>query len=148
MFGWIQAHETVFLWIAGASLVVFVSALAVVPWVVVRIPSDYFSGRRRPKASKMRHHQPVAWLSLLVMKNLIGGLLVLSGIVLLALPGQGVLTILLGIAFMNFPGKFRLERWIVSRGSTLRFINHLRRKQGRPELVLGGEYNPAEADSV
>ena len=139
MLGWIQKHETVSLWIAGASLVSFVATLAIVPWLVIRIPADYFAGQRRPETYKIRHHPIVAWLLLLIVKNFIGGVFVLSGIVMLVLPGQGVLTIMLGIALMNFPGKFQLERWIVSRGSTLRFINYLRRKHGRPALVLEGE---------
>lgn len=136
MVGWILAHEMLFFGIAGVSLVVFAGALAAVPWVVVRIPEDYFSGQRRPRMSKMHRDRPVAWLLLQIGKNLAGVAFVLSGIIMLVLPGQGILTILLGIALMNFPGKFRLERWLVTRGSTLRFINHLRRSRGRPELVL------------
>jgi hypothetical protein len=55
---------------------------------------------------------------------------------MLVLPGQGLLTIILGITLMNFPGKYRLERWLVSRGSTLKLINYLRRRRGKPALVL------------
>ncbi|MBN2034224.1 MAG: hypothetical protein JW836_13190 [Deltaproteobacteria bacterium] len=148
MLGWIQTHEAASLWIAGASLVTFVAVLAIVPWVVVRIPADYFAGRRRPEKKKLRHHSPVTRLLLLIVKNLIGGVFVLAGIVMLVLPGQGVLTIMLGIALMNFPGKFQLERWIVSRGPTLYFINRLRRRRGRPALVLEGEPKPAGTESV
>ncbi|MBN2031682.1 MAG: hypothetical protein JW836_00275 [Deltaproteobacteria bacterium] len=148
MLGWIQSHETVFLLIAGASLLTFAAALAIVPWVVVRIPADYFADQRRPETFKIRRHPPVAWLLLVIVKNFFGGVFVVSGIIMLVLPGQGVLTILLGIALINFPGKFRLERWIVSRGPTLRFINHLRRKRGRPFLVLEGTTKPAGDDLV
>jgi len=137
MIAWIQMHEAVFLWIAGASLVAFVGAVVIVPWAVIRIPEDYFATDKRPRTYRKRHH-PVIWLLLLIVKNIIGGVFVLSGIVMLVLPGQGILTIILGTALMNFPGKFHLERWIVSRGSTLQFINHLRRKRGRPALVLEG----------
>ncbi|MBN2570110.1 MAG: hypothetical protein JXB42_11830 [Deltaproteobacteria bacterium] len=145
---WIQTHEMLFFGIAGISLVVFAGALAAVPWVVVRIPEDYFSGRRRPRMSTMHRDRPVAWLLLQIGKNLAGVVFVLSGIIMLALPGQGILTILLGIALMNFPGKFRFERWLVTRGSTLRFINHLRRARGRPELILGDDPRPGETDSA
>jgi len=139
MFEWIQAHEAVFLWIAGASLVMFGAALAIVPWLVIRIPEDYFAGRRRPETYKIRHHPLIAWLPLMMVKNLLGGVFVLLGIAMLVLPGQGVLTIMFGIALMNFPGKFQLERWFICRAYTLRFINHLRRKHGRPALILEGE---------
>jgi len=148
MLGWIQTHEAASLWIAGASLVTFVATLAIVPWVVVRIPTDYFAGRRRPEKYKISRHPPVARLLLLIVKNVIGGVFVLAGLVMLVLPGQGVLTIILGIALMNFPGKFQLERWIVSRGPTLWFINRLRRRRGRPALVLEGEPKPAGTESA
>jgi len=146
--GWIQTHEVLFFGIAGVSLVVFAGALAVVPWVVVRIPEDYFSGRRRPRISTMHRDRPAIWLLLQIGKNLAGVVFVLSGIIMLALPGQGILTILLGIALMNFPGKFRFERWLVTRGSTLRFINHLRRTRGRPDLVFGDESPSTETGSM
>ena len=148
MLGWIQNHEMLFFGIAGVSLVVFAGALAAVPWVVVRIPEDYFSGRRRPGLSTIHRERPALWLLLQIVKNLFGVVFILSGIIMLVLPGQGILTILLGIALMNFPGKFRLERWLVTRGSTLRFINHLRRSRGRPELILDEENPPAGTDSA
>ncbi len=64
--------------------------------------------------------------------------LILLGIVLLVLPGQGVLTILLGIAVAEFPGKYRLERWVLSRRPVLRAVNGLRRGRRRAPLVFGG----------
>ncbi len=137
----IQTYETAFLWLAGISLVTFVVALALVPWLVVRIPADYFAARKRSGTYKIRQRSPVVWLLLIIVKNLLGGAFVLVGILLLVLPGQGVLMIMLGLALMNFPGKFQLERWLVSRGATLRLINHLRRKRGRPVLVLEAERN-------
>ena len=33
----------------------------------------------------------------------------------IVLPGRGLLSIVVGIVLLNFPGKFRLERWLVSR---------------------------------
>ncbi|MFH1501656.1 MAG: PGPGW domain-containing protein [Candidatus Eisenbacteria bacterium] len=135
MFAWIQVHGAASWWMAGASVVTFVAALAIAPWVVVRIPADYFAGRRRPETYRARQ-RPVVWAVVLLVKNAIGAVFVLAGMVMLVLPGQGVLTIMLGLALMNFPGKFRLERWIVSRGPTLRLINRLRSSRGRPDLVL------------
>lgn len=138
MLGWIQTHEAMSCWIASVSVVTFIAALVVVPWLAVRIPADYFAHRRRPEKDRARQHSSVARGLFLIAKNLLGCVFILVGIVMLVLPGQGVLTILLGIALMDFPGKFRLERWIVSRGPVLRFINWLRRRRGRVPLVLEG----------
>jgi hypothetical protein len=50
------------------------------------------------------------------------------------LPGQGILTILIGVSLMEFPGKYRLERGIIHFGPVLKGINTLRRRYGRPPL--------------
>ncbi len=61
-------------------------------------------------------------------------MLVLAGIAMLVLPGQGVLTIVVGLVLMNFPGKYRLERWMATRRPIWKSLNWLRRKARRPEL--------------
>jgi len=52
------------------------------------------------------------------------------------IPGQGVLTILLGIMLLDLPGKRRLEQKILSKPRVLEKINRLRQKFSRPPLVL------------
>ena len=51
-------------------------------------------------------------------------------------PGQGLLTILLGIMIMDFPGKDRLEQKLLSRPSIVNAINRLRGRFNKPPLVL------------
>ena len=55
---------------------------------------------------------------------------------MLVLPGQGLLTILIGLAVMQFPGKFELERWLVTRKGVLEGINWLRQRSGRLPLEV------------
>ena len=136
----IRTHEAVSFWLAAFSLVIFLLGLVLLPWLVVRIPEDYFAGLRRSQQYRTGPDSLLAWL-LLLIKNLVGGVLVLLGIAMLVLPGQGLLAIMLGIMLMNFPGKYRLERWLVSRGSTLKLINYLRRRRGKPALVLDARSN-------
>jgi len=71
---------------------------------------------------------------LLISKNLLGCVIVLLGIAMLVLPGQGILTIVIGLVLINFPGKYRLERWIITRGPVLRAINLIRQRSGRQPL--------------
>ena len=113
----------------------FIAALLFIPWVVVRIPADYFHARRRHREPWNDLPQPLR-LGLIVLKNLLGVVLMLLGIAMLVLPGQGVMTMLVGLVLIDFPGKFRLERWLVTRGPILRSINWLRRRRGKPELEL------------
>ena len=117
------------LWATGLSLVAVLGTLAGVPWVVTRLPHDYFS--REARATwRETDGEPVFALVLGLAKNLLGAVLVLMGLVMLVTPGQGLLTLLAGLLLMNFPGKYRLERWLVQRPGVLRALNWLRRRQG------------------
>ena len=73
---------------------------------------------------------------LLATKNILGVALVAAELVLLFLPGQGLITILFGLMIMNYPGKFLLERWLVKRPGVLQTINWIRKKYDRDPLVV------------
>jgi hypothetical protein len=51
-------------------------------------------------------------------------------------PGRGFLTLPAGLLLMNFPGKCRLERWLVQRPGMLRSLNWLRTRRGKPPFRL------------
>jgi len=51
-------------------------------------------------------------------------------------PGPGVVTILIGLSLMSFPGKRKLEMRILRAGPVLSGINWMRAKAGRPELRM------------
>jgi hypothetical protein len=72
-----------------------------------------------------------------VLKNLLGLVLVLAGIAMMLLPGQGLLTVFVGLLLLEFPGKHRLERRLIGWGPIYRAINRLRRRAGRPPLERG-----------
>jgi hypothetical protein len=111
-------------------------------WIVVRMPADYFVGRHPPPLFDGRH--PVVRLAARGVKNLIGLALLVAGVLMLFTPGQGVLTILLGLMFLDLPGKRGLERRLVRRPAVLAAINALRRRYGRPGLVF--DDRPAQHD--
>lgn len=71
-----------------------------------------------------------------LFSNLLGAVFVIMGLLMLVLPGQGILTILIGLVLMNFPGKDRLIRYAVSRPRLLSSINSVRRRSGRKPLIL------------
>ncbi len=119
-----------------ASIITFVATLIVVPMLVVRIPSDYFSHRERSKTSSYSDQHPVVQGILLIGKNVFGYVFIMVGIVMLFIPGQGILTIVVGLTLLNFPGKYRLGRWLVTRRPVLRSINWLRQRSKRNPLIL------------
>jgi len=135
MMQWIQGNEAVLWWLAASSAFTFVASLAVVPWLVVRIPRDYFapdSAHRMPWAD--RH--PVVRLVFVIGKNVFGLLFVAAGLLMLVLPGQGILTIVVGIVLLDFPGKQRILRRVVMQPPVLESINWLRRRSGRGPLIV------------
>ncbi len=116
------------------SIVSFVASVIAIPWILIRLPYDYFC-ERHPR-TWLKDHHPVLRLIALVLKNLVGGILLLGGIALLVLPGQGLLTMLIGVSLMDFPGKRTIERKLVSRPLILEAINRIRQRFDRPPLLL------------
>ena len=125
----------IFIGLAWGSLVLFIVSLAVIPWLVTKIPADYFHEERRRRDALSERSLPLQLL--LGFKNLCGFLLLLLGLVMLVLPGQGILTIVIGLFLMNFPGKYELERSLVSRPKVLDSLNWIRAKAQKPPLVVG-----------
>lgn len=132
---WVREYQSVIEWLGGMSLVMFVVTLVVFPLVVIYLPKDYFVRDRRDPAHQTRQH-PAAWLALTILKNICGGALILAGLAMLVLPGQGLLTMLIGVTLVNFPGKYALERRIVSRPSVAKTLNRIRETAGRQHLEL------------
>ena len=116
-------------------MITFLATLIAIPWLVIRIPADYFSYAKRRRQTKHSNH-PLVQLALVILKNVLGTVFIMTGILMLVLPGQGVLTIVIGITCLDFPGKYQLERKLVSFRPVLRSINWLRQKAKRDTLKL------------
>ena len=128
-------HDALIWWLASLSLVTLVAVVIMIPIVVVRLPCDYFAGNKRVPAPWSGRH-PVVRVALLTGKTLSGIIFLLAGTAMLFLPGQGILTILVGLTLLNFPGKFRLERKIVGLRPVRSSINWMRRRTGHEPLRL------------
>ena len=125
--------QQLLLWASAMSLLMAVATLIAIPWVVTRLPSDYFSRPMRV-IWRLSPDAPVLALVVGTLKNLLGLVLVILGLIMLVTPGQGLLTLLVGLLLMNFPGKYQLERWLVMRPGLLRGMNWLRRRAGKAEF--------------
>jgi hypothetical protein len=126
---------------AGLFLVTFTVSLAVTAWVVVKLPATYFRDDHHPAAFTWADRHPALRWTLRVAKNLLGLFLVILGIVLSlpGMPGQGILTILIGLMLLDFPGRRRLEQKLVRRPSIRNGIDRLRLRFGQKPLVLDDE---------
>jgi hypothetical protein len=116
------------------SGVLFIGTLIAIPILIVRLPNDYFIKNHRRTWLQNRH--PVLRVSAYVIKNLIGYVFLLAGIAMLVLPGQGILTMLIGVSLIDFRGKQKLERKLIGQPAVLRTINRIRQKFGRKPLVV------------
>ena len=130
----IPSHRLL-LWAGLASVAAFIATLAAIPLLVVRIPEDYFVDDRPRRWAWSRRH-PVLHVIVVGLKNLLGIFLLAAGVAMLFLPGQGVITILLGLTFMNFPGKRRIEKAVIRMKPVARAVNWMRAKGRRPPLRI------------
>jgi hypothetical protein len=121
-------------WVAGASVVCFFGTLVAIPFFLVRLPADFFDVRVPRRWMGKRH--PVWRVAGHVVKNVVGVVFVVGGFLMLFLPGQGVLTMLVGVSLVDFPGKRRLEAAVVGRPRVLAAVNRIRARFGKPGFVL------------
>jgi hypothetical protein len=110
--------------------------LAIVSVILVKLPADHFSKDRKTKF--WSGPRPALHAAGVIGKNILGILLVALGVVLSlpGVPGQGLLTILLGVMLLDFPGRDRLEQKLLSKPSIVNAINRLRGRFDKPPLVL------------
>ena len=120
----------------GLFLLSLAFSFASIAVVMVKIPANYFSPHY---VQDFLPNSPwiVRW-GAVVAKNLFGIFLIGLGIILSlpGIPGQGFLTILLGLIMLDIPGKRPLEARIIKRPSILSAINNFRAKYNRPPLEM------------
>lgn len=117
--------RTTELWLGLMGVAMSIGMLIGIPWVVSRLPADYFV---RPDAN---HALPKK-----ILRNVVGGLIVLAGIAMLVLPGQGIITILFGLSIMALPLKRRIFRWLLQKPGVEKAVQGLRHRAGQPNLLI------------
>lgn len=134
----ITSHITVREIIWGLGLFSFSVALsiALVVIVLVRMPTTYFVGDDPPSllSTRPRWQQRAAHVG----KNILGVLLIALGAVLAlpGVPGQGVLTMLIGLTLVDFPGKRRFEQRIMRNPTVHGAANRIRARFGKDPFAL------------
>ena len=117
----------------ASSILLFIICIQRISWFVAQIPEDYFLSSKR-KPSKWQEQKPILRLAVLFGKNIIGVSLIIGGLLMLVLPGQGLLTIVTGLLLINYPGKYKLEQKLVAIPSVFRALNWIRVKANKPPL--------------
>lgn len=130
-----DANEHWILWLSLLSAGSFVLSLAALPWLVARLPADYFLSDQKI-ATPWQHHHPILRAAAVIARNLLAIVLLAGGVIMLFVPGQGLLTMAVGLLLLDYPGKFALEKKIVAIPSVRKGLNWLRRKKNAPPLRI------------
>ena len=126
-------YKKFIVWLGTISFLFFIFSLISIKWLVALIPSDYFINKKR---NRYQSKYPLIWLISIIIKNIIGYVLIVGGILMLVLPGQGLFTIIIGLMLSNYPGKFFVEKKFIAIPSVLKTINWLRQKSNQPPLKV------------
>lgn len=122
-------------WFALISLATFVVSAVALPWLLIRLPEDYLDETTSDTHTQWPRQRVLYWAWRL-LKNLLGVVLLLAGLVMLVMPGQGILTILAALWLLDLPGKRSYERALIVRPKVLASINWIRQKSGRRPLRM------------
>jgi hypothetical protein len=127
---WLRSHQNILGWAGLFSLIMMVATLFAVPLIIISLPPKYLNGEK----DRLSEIQPPWRWPYLVVKNITGAVLLLAGVAMLILPGQGLLTLAIGLGLMNFPGKRSLIRRLIGQPRVLRTINQWRAKAHKDPL--------------
>lgn len=124
-------HPSVLAWVSLVSVAGVVFGLLGASRLVCWLPSNYFMMFDKPDTTPKLFRPQIQ-----IVKNMAGGILVCLGLVMLIMPGQGLLTLFLGLVIMDFPGKRKVIRFLIRRKTIQNSLNWIRRKKRRPPFVF------------
>lgn len=133
------------LWLSALSLVLFITSLIAIPWLIIRLPANFFVRELDDTPHAAAKRPPYKTWLMRILRNLCGALLIAAGVLMLFLPGQGLLTLLFGLCLLDFPGKARLLRKLlykIHRPALLNRLNRLRARYKRPPLQAPSKLQP------
>lgn len=124
----VETHEALAFGLSVFSVACFVGSILALPMLVARAPVDYFV-----RESARSVQRPLA---LRIVRNLAGLVLLIMGVLMLVLPGQGLITILVALSFLDVPSKQRLIRALGRRPSVTKGLQWLRSRSHKPPFDM------------
>ena len=134
---WSSMNSDLLFLLGSLSIFILIISVFMMVMIISFLPEDYFKSENRNLISSVQNSRyPLLKLLVLITKNFFGVLLLLSGILMLVLPGQGILTIITGLVFMDYPGKYKFERKLLSQKGVINSINWIRSRLSKPSLKV------------
>ena len=134
---WSSMNSDLIFLLGSLSIFILIISVFMMVLIISFLPEDYFKSENRNLISSVQNSRyPLLKLLVLITKNFFGVLLLLSGILMLVLPGQGILTIITGLVFMDYPGKYKFERKLLRQKGVINSINWIRSRLSKPSLKV------------
>ena len=134
---WSSMNSDLLFLLGSLSIFILIISVFMMVLIIAFLPEDYFKSENRNLISSVQNSRyPLLKLLVLITKNFFGVLLLLSGILMLVLPGQGILTIITGLVFMDYPGKYKFERKLLRQKGVINSINWIRSRLSKPSLKV------------
>ena len=134
---WSSMNSDLLFLLGSLSIFILIISVFMMVLIISFLPEDYFKSENRNLISSVQNSRyPLLKLLVLITKNFFGVLLMLSGILMLVLPGQGILTIITGLVFMDYPGKYKFERKLLRQKGVINSINWIRSRLSKPSLKV------------
>jgi hypothetical protein len=120
-------HRDLLGWFSLLSLLMLVGSVLLVPWLVLRAPHDVFVRERPAAVDRPGVYAFVVFL----VRNTLGVILLVAGILMLVLPGQGLLSIVAALCLLDVPRKRELLKRIVVRPPVWKALGWIRSRAGK-----------------
>ena len=134
---WSSMNSDLLFLLGSLSIFILIISIFMMVLIISFLPEDYFKSENRNLISSVQNSRyPLLKLLVLITKNFFGVLLLLSGILMLVLPGQGILTIITGLVFIDYPGKYKFERKLLRQKGVINSINWIRSRLSKPPLKV------------
>ena len=134
---WSSMNSDLIFLLGSLSIFILIISVFMMVLIISFLPENYFKSENRNLISSVQNSRyPLLKLLVLITKNFFGVLLLLSGILMLVLPGQGILTIITGLVFMDYPGKYKFERKLLRQKGVINSINWIRSRLSKPSLKV------------
>ena len=134
---WSSMNSDLLFLLGSLSIFILIISVFMMVLIISFLPEDYFKSENRNLISSVQNSRyPLLKLLVLITKNFFGVLLLLSGILMLVLPGQGILTIITGLVFMDYPGKYKFERKLLRQKGVINSKNWIRSRLSKPSLKI------------
>ncbi len=125
--------QTVLGWLAVLSVFTFIISLFFIPWIIGRLSPDYFLRIMEEQNSILSMR--INMLVILLLKNILALVLLCAGIAMLFLPGQGILTLIVGLFLLSFPGKKKFIALLIKHHTVQQSLNWIRTKRGKQHFL-------------